>query len=401
MRHCKDWLGTLREYVEETESPRHFWLWSGVSCLASALQRKVSLPFGLDQLYPNLYVMIVAAPGECRKSPPIKLQQKLLQEIEIPTFVDSPTKRALTQSLAELSASCSYKLPGGESVPQSAMTIISKEFSSFLATDPKGMTEILTDLYDCHDEWEYLTSGSGKDKLENICINCIVATTPSWMATNLPEGAIGGGFTSRFVIVHGDKKYKWLALPPKPSGKLYKNLVNDLRHISKLSGTFRWEKEAYDRYNEWYRSIEQTQRSLEDDRLRGFVSRMHTMMLKIAMILQVSRSDDLIITATNISRSIKMVEEVLSTASGALGGHGAATGGRDIERILKQIVSYREISYGELLQMNFRHTNKDEFDTVIDTLEGMGVVTKEFNGQQTVIKHKGYIRGHGKLKEVV
>ena len=401
MRYCKDWLGTLREYVEETESPRHFWLWSGVSCLASALQRKVSLPFGLDSLYPNLYVMIVAAPGECRKSVPIKLHQKLLNEIEAPMFADSPTKRAFTRSLANIAETCKYDLPNGKTVPQSAMSVISKEFSSFLATDPKGMTEIMTDLYDSHDEWEYQTDGSGQDKLVNLCVNAIVATTPKWLATNLPEGAIGGGFTSRFVIVHGDKKHKWLALPPKPSEKLYKNLVADLKHISQLNGAFRWEKEAYERYDEWYCSIEQTQRNLKDDRLRGFVSRMHTMMLKVAMILQVSQSDDLIITAINISRSIKMIDGILATASGALGGHGTATGGNDTERILKQIVSYREISYGELLQMNFRHTNKDEFDAVLATLEGMGVVTKEFNGQQTIIKHKGYVRGHGKIKEEI
>jgi hypothetical protein len=398
MRYCNDWLGTLREYVEETESPRHFWLWSGVSCLASALQRKVSLPFGLDRLYPNLYVMLVAAPGECRKSVPMKLHQKLLNEIEIPMFADTPTKRSFTRSLADIGETCKYDLPCGETVPQSAMTIISKEFSSFLATDPKGMIEILTDLYDSHDEWEYKTDGSGQDKLFNVCINAEIATTPKWMMTNLPEGAIGGGFTSRFVIVYGDKKHKWLSLPPEPPKGLYKNLVADLKHIGSLSGTFRWEKAAYERYDEWYRSIEQTQRNLKDDRLRGFVSRMHTMMLKVAMILQVSSSDDLIITATNISRSIRMMDEVLTTASGAFGGHGGEAGGNNIEKILKQIVSYREISYNELLQMNFRHTNKDEFDTALDTLEGMGVVTKEFNGQQTIIKHKGYVRGHGKLK---
>ena len=384
MRHCKDWLGTLREYVEETESPRHFWLWSGVSTIASALQRKVSLPFGMDYLYPNLYVMIVAAPGECRKSPPLNLHQKLLQKIKAPVFADSPTKRVFTQSLAQ----------------QGAMTIISKEFSSFLATDPKGMIEIMTDLYDCHDEWNYSTSGSGKDELRDLYINCIVATTPSWIANNLPEGAIGGGFTSRFVMVYGDKKYKWLSLPPEPNKKLYNNLVKDLKHISKLKGTFGWEKEAYELYDEWYRSLEQTQRNLQDDRLRSFVARMHIMVLKVAMILQVSRSDDLTLTATNISRAIKMVDMVLKTAPGALGGHGTATGGNDTERILKQIVSYREISYGELLQMNFRHTNKDEFDAVLATLEGMGVVTREFNGQQTIIKHKGYVRGYGKIKEV-
>ncbi len=399
MRQCKDWLLTLQEYVEETESPRHFWLWAGISCIASALQRKVKLSFGMETVYPNNYIMIVALPGECRKSPPLKFMQKILQEIEASIFVDSPTKRALTKSLAEISKTTWFKAADGKPSTQCPLTIISKEFSSFLATDPKGMTEVLTDLYDSHDQWEYQTAGAGKDKLHNICINVIVATTPSWIATNLPEGAIGGGFTSRFIIVYGDDKYKWLSLPPPPPGKLYSSLKHDLMHIAQLTGTFKWDKEAYKIYDEWYQSIKETQRNLRDDRLRGFVSRMHTIMLKTAMSIRVSYEDNLILAPQDINRSIMMIESVLNTASDALGGQGAGKGAPDADRILKQIYKYKEIDYQELLQLNFRHTSKEEFDAVLATLEGMGVVTRLFANNKTTLIHKGYPRGAGKYVE--
>lgn len=399
MRRCKDWLLTLREYVEETESPRHFWLWSGIFCITSALQRKVSLPFGMDYLYPNTYIMLVASPGECRKSPPIGFAQKILQEIEISVFVDSPTKRALTKSLAELSKSSWFKASNGKPVTHCSMSVLSKELSSFLATDPKGMTEILTDLYDSHDQWEYQTAGAGKDKLFNICLNCFAATTPSWIAINLPEGAIGGGFTSRIVIVYGETKHKWISLPPPPSPKLYKDLKNDLMHIGQLTGVFKWDKEALTLYDKWYRGIKDIQANLRDDRLRGFLSRIHTIMLKVAMALRVSRSDELILTPIEIKQSILMVEEVLNTASDALGGQGTGKGAPDADRILKQIYKYRNIAYEELLQLNFRHTSKEEFDSVLATLEGMGVVTRSYDGAKTILHHKGYKRGAGKLKE--
>ena len=398
-RACDDWLATLREYIEETESPRHFWLWAGISAITSALQRKVRLPFGMEYIFPNTYIMLVALPGECRKSPPLKFVQTILQGIDIPLFVDSPTKRALTKSLAELSKTTWYKDSAGKPLTQCPMTIISKEFSSFLATDPKGMTEVMTDLYDSHDQWEYQTAGAGKDKLFNICINVIVATTPSWIATNLPEGAIGGGFTSRFVIVYGDKKHKWLSLPPPPSTKLFKDLKDDLMKIAQISGEFKWNLEAFRIYDEWYQSIQEIQRNLRDDRLRGFVSRMHTIMLKVAMALRISYSDDLTITPADIKRGIKMIEEVLDTASDALGGQGTGKGAPDADRILKQIYKYKEIGYEELLQLNFRHTSKEEFDAVLATLEGMGVITRIYENNKTTLKHKGYFRGHGKFVE--
>lgn len=398
MRRCKDWLLTLKDYVEETESPRHFWLWSGIFCISSALQRKVWLPFGMDPLYPNVYIMLVALPGECRKSPPISFAQKLLKEIDISVFVDSPTKRALTKSLAELSKTSWYKSAEGKPITHCSMSVISKELSSFLATDPKGMTEILTDLYDSHDQWEYQTAGAGKDKLFNLCINCFVATTPSWIAINLPEGAIGGGFTSRIVIVYGEDKYKWIPLPPQPPPAIYKKLKNDLIHIGNLTGKFEWDKEAAQLYDTWYRSIKDTQANLKDDRLRGFLSRIHTIMLKVAMALRVSRSDKLILTRTEIERGIAMVEQVLQTASDALGGQGSGKGAPDADRILKQIYRYRSIGYEELLQLNFRHTSKEEFDAVLATLEGMGVVSRSYDGAKTLLHHKGYKRGHGKLK---
>ena len=399
MRKTKDWLSTLQEYTEETESPRHFWLWSGIFCLTSVLQRKIKLPFGMDYIYPNNYIMLVASPGECRKSPPIKLAQKLLQEIDIPLFVDSPTKRALTKSLAELSKTGWFKTADGKPITQCSMSVLSKELSSFLATDPKGMTEILTDLYDSHDQWEYQTAGAGKDKLFNLCINCFLATTPSWIAINLPEGAIGGGFTSRIVIVYGKDKHKWLSLPPPPIQKLYKNLKDDLAHIAKLTGTFTWNKEAFNLYDNWYRSIEQTQKDLKDDRLKGFLSRIHTIMLKVAMAVSVAYKDQLILTPKDIRRSIKMVESVLAGTSDALGGQGSGKGAPDADRILKQIYTAKNISYEELLQMNFRHTNKDEFDSVLATLEAMGVMTRSYDGKKTIISHKGYPKGHGTYKE--
>lgn len=383
-RQCGDWLQALLKYVEETESPRDFWIWSGISTIAGALQRKVWIPFGLDQLYPNLYVMVVAPPGECRKGAPVSLSKKLLQAIKCNVFADSPTKRALTMSLDRLckgqggmfyiTRSDGTKRPK----TQAAMSLISKEFSSFLAVDPKAMIEILTDLFDAHDEWEYKTKGEGTDKIFGLCINCLFASTPSWIATNLPEEAIGGGFTSRFAIVTATEKYKWISLPPPPDETLYRKLVADLHQIKQLSGEFQWGEGAYELYDSWYKTIPKITTAQKDVRLKGYIARMHIMVLKVAMCLHVSCSDSLILHPDDIGRGIEFMEQVLKMAPQALGGQGRTRMSAETDQIMQQIRGLgshgNKVSFHELLQFNFRNTSKPELREILDTLCAMRTV---------------------------
>jgi hypothetical protein len=340
---------SLLDYVEDTESPRHFWLWGGISTIASALQRKVWLPFGLDIIYPNLYVMLVATPGECRKGSPLNFSRKILNDIQVRMFADSPTKRAFTKSLDEIRKTLFFRTPGNETmVPHSSMTVVSRELSSFLAVDPKAMIEALTDLFDSHDEWVYETSGAGIDKLYRVCINCLMATTPEWIANNLPEEAIGGGFTTRLVIVYGKDKYKWIALPPAPSDDLYGRLKIDLKRINTIVGEFKWEKEALEFYDSWYNTIPKKTRALRDHRLRGNLSRIHILALKTAICLHVSYSDELLITKADLEKAIIMLEDSLKTASNALSGHGRSRTAVDVEKIIRQLRLFEKTTFKEL-----------------------------------------------------
>src|SRR5574343_896398 len=374
-RQCENWLITLMDYVEETEAPRVFWLWSGLSTIASALQRKVWLPFGMETLYPNLYVMLVADPGECRKGAPLSFSKKILQEIGVHVFADSPTKRAFTKELDEIRKMSLFYVPN-DPIPKvhSSMSVVSKEFSSLLAVNPKEMIEVLTDLWDSHDEWEYKTSDKGKDKLVRVCINAFIGTTPRWLTNNLPPEAIGGGFTSRVVFVYAREKYKWLALPPQPNDEVYQKLKGDLKNISQLVGAFKFGPHAEDLYVSWYSTIKDKSKDLSDDRLKGNLARLHAYVLKSAMALHVAYSPELLIEESDLSRAIKIVESSIANAGDALGGHGSSRTAAGVERIMRQIQLIERISFAALLKANYRETNKLELTEILETLEGMKVV---------------------------
>ena len=385
-RTYSNWLKGYMNYVKDTESPQAFWMWSGIFTLASALQRRVWLPFGLDNIYPNLYVLFVAPPAICRKGLPVSQAKKMLKEVGFKVSVDSTSKRALTKELAK-AANEQIFTHKGIPHPQATMAVISKELSSLLAIDPKGMIEVLTDLYDSHDTWEYETSGQGQDFLEGVCVSCLLATTPSWFSDNLPYEAIGGGFSSRFVIVTAKGWEKDVPIPPIPDKAEYKNLIKDLSVIGSLKGEFDWPEESRTYYAKWYKTLKHKVQACPDERLHPFIGRMHVIALKVSMALHAAYSNRLVLTLPDVKAAIELLEEVLSTASQALGGVGLSKYGPITEKIKIQIAERGKITERELLQRNYRHIEPGDLTRVISTLKVMGVVKERIDssGQITYI----------------
>ena len=389
-RKLPNWLSALQEYVEDTEAPRDFWLWGGIFTLCSALQRRVWLPYGLDPVYPNLYVLLVAPPGKCRKAGPPSLAKRMLTKANMPVSIDSFSKRDFTKELAELAKTEHYTYDG-KMKPQTPIALISKEMSSLLAVDPKGMIEVLTDLFDSHDEWEYGTSGQGHDKLYGVCVSCFIATTPSWLANNLPEEAIGGGFTSRFAIVTGYDKYKRVPIPKMPNEVLFDRLLSDLSMIGLLTGEFKWTPESRSYFEGWYNSLDKMVDKTKDERLHGFIERMHVIAIKVAMAMHVAKSNSLILELEDMESATDLLETVLETASDALGGHGRSITSVDVELVMKQIRFKKIISFKDLLRRNYRNTNKGELETILETITGMGAAIERIapDGTTRIYEWKG------------
>lgn len=380
-RKLKNWLTGLLSYAEDTEAPRVFWQWSGIFTLAAALRRMTWLPYGMEHIYPNLYVMLVAPPA-ARKGNPVKLARKFLQAIKVPVSVDSASKRALTQELVEVAKGQMFEYQG-KPRPQAPLAIISPEMSSLLAVDPKGIIEVLTDLYDAGDSWKYKTSGQGQDFIFGVCISCLIATTPQWFSNNLPVEAIGGGYTSRNIIVSESMRYKSVPRPPPPDTQLYEALVHDLNCVATLKGPFVWGPGAESFFDEWYETLPDLMKEIGDERVHPFLGRIHIAALKSAMALRVSYSDELVLTVEDLGIAAAMLENVARTASAAFGGHGKAKHGPETERVRIQIKTMRQVSQTKLMQLNYMNVSKKELLDILETIEGMGDIKSFFKDTQT------------------
>lgn len=387
------WLKALYEYVEDTEAPRQFWFWAGLATISSVLQRKVYLPYGFERVYPNLYVMLIADPAS-RKGAPVKECEKFIKKLQVATSRDSCSKREFTKRLAAVVDTQKYfDTTSGAWKGQSALTVISKELSSLLALDPKGMIEVLTDLFDCPDVWEYGTSGQGEDLLFNVCINMCVATTPVWFVENLPKEASGSGFTSRVIMIHDNEIYKAVPIPEytQRQEKIRLALEHDLEIISRLQGEFVWTPEGRAHFESWYRTIKQINRDCMDMRVKPFIGRLHIHVLKTAMALQVSESDELVLTADKLAQSIFLVNEILERLPEAFGGHGPSKTSLQLDQVKKQIQILKKVTFGDLLASNLRLTNRTELREIVDSLIAAGIVESAFQADsgKEILRWKG------------
>jgi hypothetical protein len=273
-----------------------------------------------------MFVILTGPPGRVAKSTTIRLGRRLLLGIEDMIFgPDSVTREELIRVMAK----------AGHNRRQSAVTIHSTELSSLIEPSGIKMIQFLTDIYDGDYKWRHSTKHSGRDTVDNPILNLLAGTTPSWIAEGLPADVLGHGFTARVVFIYGSEPRYLKPFPGTPSDGLVKDLINDLDHISRIEGCFEWEKAARREYERMYRDL--AENIPNDYRLEGFHNRKKIHILKVAMLLSISESDELLLRKADLETAwdiLKAVEKDMGRTFSAVGKYEHAN---DLERIIAHV----------------------------------------------------------------
>jgi hypothetical protein len=374
------------EYTEETEPARIFQKWTGMCVLASALRKKVNLSLGRIRVYPNLYVVFVAEPGQARKSQSIDFGLDIMSQIpEIITSADSVTREAILEDLE--TCAVDEQMLDGSTFRHSSLSIISREFESFLGQkkDNTKMVVLLTDLFDCKElPWKYRTKHSGTNIIPSIFVNLLAATTPDSIASCLPSTAIGGGLTSRILFVWAERKYKKVTFPPDTPAirSLKESLVKDLYLISRISGQYLFSPEAARRWNDWYNEYEELdpRRICKDPSFNGWYSRKPTYILKVAISCAAAKSNNLLLEWEHISESMECIIEVERDMGRVFRAVGRSTVTAETDNLLQIIKVHKFISEKKLMSMVWRDMDAMKFDNVVNTCIKTGKVVRKFSG---------------------
>ena len=385
-------IQTYLKYSDDTESPEIFHVWAALSGLSACLARRVWLPLGeLGEIYPNTYILLVGPPA-VRKSSAVSMMQRNLRKATNVRFgaadiagqrqgliaqmagldtdeekLENSEKEQLNSiGIHNLGVEALESFEYAEVVPEDkkALFICASEFTSFAGTQSKELVTFLTDLWDNPDEYVYRLKTS-ELKLEDPCLNLIGGTTPTMISDSLPTIAIGGGFTSRVILVHAHTKKRKIARPKKADEALathvrsiYALAYNDLQgQMTETVDAAAFVDAQYDK-----------DLGLEDPRLAHYQQRRQTHLMKLGMLMAAGRGSmeinfqdyhdaELLLTLTEVGMS------------DALGEHGLSTQAMARQRLVEIVQSQKEpLSDVALWALMSKDMRKIDFLTYVNEL---------------------------------
>ena len=386
VRKLANWLQSYLEYTKYTESSTIFHKWVGISTISGVLQRKVHFKFGRINIYPNLFVVLVADPGVARKTQAINYGEELIDKTPgITLSADATTQQALLEDLE--TGIIDSAMTDGAIYRHASLSIFSGEFESFLGQkkDNTKMVITLTDLFDCKNRpFRYRTKHSGSNIVVNPYLTILAATTPTSLASSLPSESIGAGLTTRILFIWADKKQRKVPIPEitEEIEDLKEILISDLTIISRISGEYNFSNESRKWWNVFYNKFEEQDpnRLCKDPAFMGWYSRKPLFLIKIGTIVAASKGNDLIVTPKDFEEAYEILEEIEPGMSKAFSAVGKSDTSAEVELVRGIIERHGCISEKSLLQMVWRDIDAKKFDGVIDTLTRSGRALRRYLG---------------------
>jgi hypothetical protein len=311
--------------------------------------------------------------------------QDMLREIGIKMTAEATTRESLIRELSKATDSIPHPETGALEL-HSSLTIFSQELTVFLGYQNHQLLSDLTDWYDCRKVWTYRTKTQGTDEIQGVWVNLIGATTPSLIETSMAHEAIGGGLTSRMIFVFEHKRGKIVALPwlTPADHSLREKLVRDLERISYMSGNFVVDDTFIEIWVPWYEAQDDNP-PFNDDRFSGYLERRAMHALKLSIILNASRTDEMLVSRQDLERAIAILESTELKMPCAFSGVGKLAYADAMNKIMTEIAVRKETSFKELLQRFYYDIDKFTLTKIIESLETMGYVKSVIKGNKPVI----------------
>ena len=380
-RHLPDWLEGWMKLTENTEPPDSYRLWTGISVIASTLQRKCYVPWGSSLIfYPNLYIVLVGPAGKTRKGTAMSPGLDILQDLGKAKIAAQATSlQALIRRLKETNFQNQDEETGA---PQfhSSMTIFSKEFTVFLGFHNRELMSSLCDWYDCEKSWKYETIARKTEEIVGVWVNLFAATTPALIQSSLPLDAIGGGLTSRIIYIYEEKMGKMVVLPTETEAEreLRKSMLNDLDKIYKMSGSFKYTEDFMSAWSDW-RIKDRDCPPFHDERFGGYMSRRPTHVMKLSMVMSASdgtRAGQMVLIKDDLDRAVAVLEQAEEKMQNVFRGVGKS----DIAELVHRVMVYvkmstiKEIPVFQLARHFQSDMDKFTMERVFHTLESMNMI---------------------------
>lgn len=388
MRILPNWIDAYLKYTENSEPPYSFRLWTAIATIGAALERKVYINWD-GAMYANMFIVLVARAGRARKGTAMRPAERMLRDLGVNLAAESMTREALIKRMSSLSMTPSAKLGTIDIQMDSAMTIFSEEWTVFIGYQNTILMADLCNLYDCKSNWRYETKTSGTFEIPNVWLHMFAGTTPELILSTLPTDSVGGGLTSRTIFVCEPDKEKVVLLPLKTEAelKLHEQLMSDLRQIHQLSGLFKMTESFINIYIPW-RLKHEANPPFKDTPLEAYSQRRVTHFFKLAMVLNVARTDDMILMDDDARHAITILERTERNMPMAFRGMGKANNAEIMNRLMLTIQSKGKTTVRELTKLFWQDIEREDILlTMLRTLQIMNFASVTSDANDTYVTY--------------
>lgn len=315
-RKLENWLKSYQDFARDAYCPESFHLWTGLSILAGALERKVWLPNRYVTFYPNLFIFLVTYPGVGKSTAirrGVNFLERLRAEInpEFKIIDNQTTEPAFVESMRTRQE---MRVSETRMVFHSSGYFHADEASASALQNTHGtFTSTVTAFYDCPKVFRKATKLDGAIEIHNICFNLLSGATFNYLSTLVDENSVMGGFASRLIyVVNRDRivrESKWVE-GEEIDHPMIEPLFEDLINIHGLQGRFTPTKGFKDAWEKFQPESDRSLIALNSDRLESLAARKSLHTTKIAMLLSVSEGNSLVVDTKHWDRAMELVEEV-------------------------------------------------------------------------------------------
>lgn len=374
-RNYPDWLKAYTSFTSASEAPLDFHFWTGVSTIAAVLRRRV----WRDELYfkwtPNFYIIFVGPAGVVTKSTTLNLGFRLLEKVPGIKFgPDSMTWHGLGKEFESAFEYIKIKDPKTgkeEDVGMSPLTCSVSELGTFLRPDDKALVSFLTDLWDGKDRpFRHKTQDSVGIEVNNPWLNIIGATTPEWIQNNFPVSFLSEGIGSRIIFVYGEHKRQYVAYPSRAVRKadfldVEKKLVDDLTQMSQIKGHFEITEAAFQWGEAWYQGLKNRPTNLASGRYSSYLARKQTHMHKLAMVLAISTSDQLVIDKHHLEAANTILSSTERSMMKVFESVGAVDEAKHLAELIPYVRAYKWITAPDLYKLVYNVMSKRDYEAAL------------------------------------
>ncbi len=303
-----DFIADFVELAEGIEGPPQFKLWSAISLVAGALERRVWTKTKFIT-YPSLYVLLVAPPGVGKFI--IQTVREFWQGTRLPGTTDkafkvapnSMTKASLVDTLA--TAKRTRIVPVGDALTYHSLLIAAEEFGVLLPDYDNGYITTLCSIFSTPGEHsEVRRHGPAKEIfIPNPQLNIIGGYQPALMGTTFPEEAWSSGLGRRLIMIYASERpYQHLFYEPEGKDQLEERIRHRLGQMSQLYGPMQWRPEAATAVADFH--FKQAETAPKHSKLLGYCNTRVEFVLKLIAVSTVARTGGLIIELEDVHRAI-------------------------------------------------------------------------------------------------